>query len=324
MAALCSSQRRERPTDEEDGYRRWTALYSEAQGDRNDRPTKSMAAAENRRLHSEADHGMNEGLVRAATEKSRFQAAEVDAEDAEERMATSGAAEVAGRPKFSSVIGAERKARKTTERMTEDEAEMTKNLHRLPLRIITAREAVKSTTSTTQEAQNAAGGAGRRNEAQATQWFDKQTVQLTDEEDIRTSLPVTIGRNLGARPKIRRAEMVNTDENNAQQLDSWETAVTEAIHTMSGRQKLLPVLRNVEKQEVLAQKCRMKKMESVQCNTRLRRVNSDVSMYDETTERQAMLSSTVREDQQNSGEMQQEAPRSHLAATEATVYDMER
>ena len=324
---------------------------SEAKGSRNDRPTKSLAAAGNQRLHSEADDGMNDRLLRAATEKSRFQAAEFDVEDAEERMATSGAEEVDRLPKFSSVIGAERKARKTAGKTTEDEAEMMKKLHWIPLR--TAQEAQNAAGAAerrneaqatqrrneaqatrnaaggaerrneAQATQNAAGGAERRNEAQATQWFNTQTAQLTDEENIRTSLPVTIGPNLGARSKIRRTEVVNTGENNAQQLDSWVTAVTEAIHTTSGRQNLLPVPRNVEKQEVLAQKCRMKKMESVQSNTRLRRVNSDVSMYDETTERQAVLNSTAR-DQQNLGEMQQEAPKSRLAATEPTIYDMER
>ena len=159
---------------------------------------------------------------------------------------------------------------------------MMRKLYWIPLRSTqVAQNAAGATAQGTevQATQNAAGSAERRIEAQPTQWFNTQTARLTDEENIRTSLPVTIGPNLGARPKIRRAEVVNTGENNAQQLDLWETAVTEAIHTTSGRQNLLPVLRNVEKQEALAQKCRMKKLESVQCNTRLRRVNSDVSMY---------------------------------------------
>ena len=141
-------------------------------------------------------------------------------------------------------------------------------------------------------------------------------------------IPVTIGQEPGVRSQVRRTDRstnqymakniqtARVDENNtarhgrsADEQDQWETAVTEAYHANSKQRKQLPVLRNADGHEAIQQQCRMKQITSMQNVSNLRRVSSDISMYDETTERLAKLNSTARESRLQTGNELQETPR---------------
>ena len=223
----------------------------------------------------------------------------------DDRMAFTGAA-VELRPRPLMMACAERRAKSTTERTNTRTTESTEEFQRFPMRIIIPRDAEKSTKINTSSAKNARS-AEQMDETQVIQNYDAQTIEYTDEENIRTSLPVTIGRKPDVRSDVRRTDRPTNQY--VAKIFRWQHSIkitqldTDALQMKktNGRRQLLRLFTQIT---------------PIQNVSNLRRVSSDMSMYDETAERLAMLNSTARQNRLQTGNEIQETPRNTQNNTE--------